>query len=53
MFYREAPNIDFLDESNSAKVKSLLRRLHRARVANLRYFRWDSESDMYKTFTAK
>ena len=53
MFYREAPNINFLKESNSVKVQGLLRRLHCARVANLRYFRWDSASDTYKTFAAK
>ena len=52
MFYREAPNIDFLDESNKGKVQELLDRLSSARVGNLRYFRWDSGADAYKTYVA-
>ena len=53
MFYREAPNINFLKESNRGKVRSLLNRLSRAKVGKLRYFRWDSGSDKYETYVAK
>lgn len=56
MFYKEAPEIDFdaAGEKTSAKgVKKLLKRVRQSGYGNLRYFRWDPEDELYRTYAAR
>ena len=53
MFYREAPDINFLHASEKDAVKGLLERVNRSGYGNLRYFRWDRKARRYKTYAAK
>ncbi len=49
MFYKEAPNINFLDSGDRASVQELLNRISGAGYGNLRYFRWDRDRHHYRT----
>ena len=53
MFYREAPNIDFMAKSKKNDVQELLDRHKGSGFGNLRYFRWDRRNESYKTYAGK
>lgn len=50
IFYREAPNIDFLDEDMKEDVMRLLIKIEHLDFGTIRYFRWDNSSNKYKTY---
>ena len=53
MFYRQAPDIDFLDPSDKGDVQQLLDTVDHSGFGTLRYFRWDVDEGSYKTYAAK
>ena len=52
MFYREAPGINFLREDKKNDVKQVLNFVNQSGYGKLRYFRWDRDSEKYKTYVA-
>ena len=53
MFYRDAPGLDFSDASGRGPVQELLGRVKRSKYGKLRYFRWDSQGEKYRTYPTK